>query len=366
MKNLTILAVVLSLFLVGCSDEKKSASEAPKVVQKPPLAVKVYSVKYDKAPLVKSYSALLKPFNEVDIVARVSGVLLAENFKEGSYVKKGDILYTIQKDEYEASLNEAKASLLKAEANYNKALKDWERNEYLFKNNAISAVMRDDLFYSYEDAKAEVTKSKAVLQNAQIKFDYTTIKAPISGTIGMSSSDVGSFINVGEQSAKLATITAQEPIYAEFSLPSSDIAKHISQIKNSSKVILNNSTKIYTGEIDFISPKIDSQTDTLKLRAKFQNKDKSLVVGSYAEITIDGLSYDRVAKIPQNALVKTQDATIVYVEKDGIISMRPIKSVHVQDGVAYVEEGVDEGENIVISNIAKLRPNSKVSIIKGN
>jgi len=366
MKNLTILAVVLSLFLVACSDEKKSVSDAPKVVQKPPLSVKVYSVKFEKAPLIKSYSALLKPFNEVAIVARVSGLLVSENFQEGTYVKKGDTLYEIQKDEYEASLNEAKASLLIAVANFNKALKDWERNEYLFKNNAISTAMRDELLYTYENAKAEVTKAKAVVQNAQIKFNYTNIKAPISGIIGMSSSDVGSYIDVGEESATLATITAQEPIYAEFSLPSSDIVKHLSQIKNGTKVILRSGAKQYNGVIDFVSPKMDAQTDTLKLRAKFLNKDKELVVGSYAEIIIDGLSYESVAKIPQNALIKTQDATVVYVVKDGSVSMKPIKSVHVQDGIAYVQEGVKEGENIIISNIAKLRPNSKVTIMKGN
>ncbi|WP_295023379.1 hypothetical protein [Sulfurimonas sp.] len=143
----------------------------------------------------------------------------------------------------------------------------------------------------------------------------------MSGIIGMSNSDAGSYINIEGQNAKLATITALEPIYAEFSL---------------------------------------------KLRAKFQNKNRELVVGSYAELKIDGLSYAHVAKVPQNALVKTQDATIVYIIKDGAVSMRPIKSAHVQDGIAYVEEGVQEGEDIVISNIAKLKPNSKVTIMKGN
>jgi len=366
MKNLTILAVILSLLLVACSDEKKSAPQSVQKSQMPPLSVNVYSVKFDKAPIIKSYSTILKPFNEVDVIARVSGLLLSENFKEGQYVKKGDILYEIQKNEYTASLNEAKASLLKAKANFNKAQKDWKRNEYLFKNDAISTATRDELLYIFEDAQAEVIKANAVVQNAQIQFDYTSIQAPISGIIGMSSSDVGSFINVDEQSAKLATITAQEPIYAEFSLPNSDISKHIFQIKNDTKVILTTGTKKYKGEIDFISPKIDAQTDTLKIRAKFQNKDKELIVGSYAEIIIDGLSYEHIAKIPQEALVKTQDATVVYVAKEGIISMRPIKSVHVQDGVAYVEEGIVEGEDIVISNIAKLRPNSKVTIVKGN
>jgi membrane fusion protein (multidrug efflux system) len=332
----------------------------------PPLPVKAYSVKFESAPLVKSYSALLKPFNEVEIVARVSGVLLSENFKEGAYVKKGDILYEIQKEEYATSLNEAKASLLKAEANFNKAQKDWERNEYLFKNSAISAQQRDELFYIYEDAKAEVKKANAAVENAKIKFDYTTIKAPISGTIGMSSSDVGSYIDATEPSAKLVTITALEPIYVEFSLPSSDVTKYISQIKNSKKVNLNVGAKIYNGEIDFIAPKIDAQTDTLQLRAKFENQNRELIVGSYAEIKIDGLSYEHVAQIPQEALVKTQDATIVFVIKDSIASMRPVKSVHVQDGIAYIEEGLLEGEKIVVSNIAKLRPNTKVTIVEGN
>ncbi|EQB34341.1 hypothetical protein M947_11265 [Sulfurimonas hongkongensis] len=366
MKNLVILTVLLSLFLVGCNDEKKSVAVTTKAANMPPLSVEVYTVKFEKAPVSNSYSTLLKAFNEVDIVARVSGLLMSKNFKEGSYVKKGDILYEIQKDEYAATLNEAKASLLKAKANFNKAQKDWERNEYLFKNNAISAVTRDELFYTFEDAKAEVTKAKAVLQNAQIKFDYTTIKAPISGIAGMRFNDIGSYVEVGEESAMLVTITAQDPIYAHFSLPSSDVSKYISQIKNGSKVTLSVDAKIYTGEIDFISPKMDAQTDTLKFRAKFQNRDRELIVGSYAEIEIDGLSYDRVAKIPQKALIKTQDATVVYVVKDGAVSMRPINALQVQDGIAYVEKGVFEGENIVISNIAKLRPNSKVTIVKGN
>lgn len=366
MKNLVFLTAVLSLFLVGCSDEKKSTQNSPSMAQMPPLAVKVYSVKFEQVPVINSYSTLLKPFNEVDIIARVSGVLLSENFKEGSFVKKGDTLYEIQKDEYEATLNEAKASLLKAKANFNKAKKEWERNEYLFKNDAISEVMRDDLFYTYEDAKAEVTKAKAVLQNAQIKFDYTTIKAPISGIIGMSSSDVGAYIEAGEESSQLTTITAQDPLYAEFSLPSSDVAKFLSQIRDNTKVTLSLNQKEYSGEIDYISPKIDVQTDTLKLRAKFQNSKNELLSGSYAEISIDGLSYDRVAKIPQEALIKTQDATVVFIAKDGAVSIRPIETLQVADGIAYVEKGISEGEDIVISNIAKLRPNSKVTIQKGD
>ncbi|MDD2449083.1 MAG: hypothetical protein PHG10_05410, partial [Sulfurimonas sp.] len=95
-------------------------------------------------------------------------------------------------------------------------------------------------------------------------------------------------------------------------------------------------------------------------------KNNELIVGSYAEVEIAGLSYDRVAKVPQKALIKTQDATVVYVIKDGVASMKPINSVQVQDGIAYVEDGIEEGEMIVINNIAKLRPNSKVTIQKGN
>lgn len=365
MKNLTLSLMAVSLLFIGCSDEKKSASAQAPMTQMPPVSVKEYVIKFDKANFTKSYSAMLKPFKEVEIVARVSGVLVKENFTEGAFVKKGDTLYVIEQDEYKAILDESKASLLKAYANFTKASKDWNRTEFLFKNGALSEQQRDEIMYTYESAKAEVQKIEAALKNAELNYSYTTIKAPIDGIVGLSGSDVGSYIDVDAQSSKLTTITALEQVYVEFSIPNSDISKYPSQIKNGAKVTLNIGSKTYNGVVDFISPKLDSQTDTLLLRAKFQNQNRELIIGSYVEVNLDGFSYEKVAKIPQNALVKTPDEILVYVIENDSIAMRAVKVLDVHEGMAIIESGVDENERIVISNIAKLKPNSKVIVMDG-
>lgn len=365
MKSLALSLVVVSLLFVGCSDEKGTASSQPQTAQMPPLPVKAQVVKFERVDFTKSYSAILKPFEEVFVFARVSGVLEKENFTEGSPVKKGDVLYEIQKGEYRAALDEAKAALSKAEANFSKASKDWSRAEYLFKNSAISEQQRDALLYAYDDTNAEVKKAKALVAKAELNYSYTTIKAPISGIVGMSNSDEGNFIDADLQNSNLTTITALDIVYAEFSLPSSDVLKYLSQIKTGAEVTLKAGTKSFSGIVDYMAPKIDTQTETLLLRATFKNPNRELIVGSYVEVNLGGFSYKSVAKIPQIALIKTPDATVVYIVENGAVVMRPVNVLHVEEGVAMIDGGVKEGDMVVSSNIAKLRPNSKVTIMEG-
>jgi len=363
MKNLLLLLGSLGMLMVGCSSEQQNKSQAPQ--QMPPLPVKAYEVTLEDANFSKRYSALLTPFQEVVVLARVNGVLLKKSFVEGSYVKEGEILYEIQKDEYRAALDLAHATLAKAEANYKKVAKDYARGEYLFKNAAISEQQFDDLEFQKNSAEAEYKSAKASLDKAAIEYSYTTIKAPISGKIGISHSDEGSLISTSN--TQLTTITALDPLYAEFSLPNSDVIKYRSQIKLGAKVSMVQGEKKYEGVIDFIDSTLDSKTDTLLLRAKFANKSGELVIGSYAELVIDGFSYKNAASIPEYALIKTPQGSVVYViGEDGSLSMQGVAIAHVKDGSAIVTSGLNGGEKIVVSNIAKLRPNSKVQIIGGN
>lgn len=364
MKNIVLSLAVVGLLLVGCSQERDSSS-AKTQKQMPPVPVKVYEVNFEDTTFSKTYAALLKPFKEVDVVARVNGVLEKENFIEGSYVKKGTVLYEIQKNEYTATLNSAKAMHAKAEANFVKASKDFKRAEYLYKNKAISQQQYDGVLYSFDDAKAELQGAKAAVDKAQIEYNYTTIKAPISGQVGISKSDEGTYIST--PNATLTTITALDPVYAEFSLPNNDVLKYRSQIKVGGEVSISVGEESYKGVVDFIAPKLDSQTDTLLVRAKFTNKNQNLVIGSFSEIKLDGFSYKNIAIIPQYALMKTPEAVLVYVIKEGgALSMQPIEVALVKDGKAIVTSGLKEGDKIVVSNIAKLRANSKVNIIGSN
>jgi len=363
MRNIVLSLAVAGLLLVGCSQESNSKSATTK--QMPALPVKAFEVNLKDTTFSKTYSALLKPYKEVDVVARVTGVLEKENFSEGSYVKKGTVLYEIQKNEYRATLNSAKAIHAKAEANFVKVSKDFKRAEYLFNNKAISQQQFDASLYEFDDAKAQLQGAQASVNKAQIEYDYTTIKAPISGQVGISKSDAGAFISTSN--ATLTTITALDPVYAEFSLPNNDVLHYRSQIKVGGEVSISVGGQSYTGKVDYIAPKLDAQTDTLLVRATFKNKDKALVIGSYTEIKLDGFSYKNVATIPQYALMKTPEATLVYViQEGGALSMQPVEIALVKDGNAIITSGLKAGDKIVVSNIAKLRPNSKVSIIGGN
>jgi len=360
MKQVILSLAVAGLLFTGCSQDNATQTQQSAQKQMPPMPVQAFEVTLAKATFSKSYAALLKPFQEVEVVARVNGILEKENFVEGSYVTKGQVLYEIQKNEYKAALETAKA-----QANFDKTSKDFQRAEYLYKNKAISQQQYDELLYAYDDAKATLQGAKAAVDIARIEYGYTTITAPISGLIGISQSDEGSYI--ATQNATLTTITALNPVYAEFSLPNQDVVRYRSQIKTGAKVSIEQGGKTYLGEVDYIAPKLDSQTDTLLVRAKFANASKELVIGSFGQIKLDGFSYENVATIPQNALLKTPDATLVYViGEGGSLGMRPVEIAHVKDGNAIILGGLNAGEKIVVSNIAKLRPNSKVTIIGGN
>ena len=179
----------------------------------------------------------------------------------------------------------------------------------------------------------------------------------------MSKSDEGSYI--ASTNSILTTITALDPVYAEFSIPSSDITAYMSQIKVGATISLRAGGKEHSGVVDYIAPKLDAQTDTLLVRAKLTNTQRELVIGSFVEVVLSGFSYTNVAKIPQNTLIKSPDAILVYVIKDGAVSMRPVEVAHIDNGMAVIKSGLSEGEQIVTSNIAKLRPNSKVSVVGG-
>lgn len=365
MKNIALSLAVVGLLLVGCSETNDSQAAQAGQMQMPPMPVKAFEVSLQDINFIKSYSALIKPSQEVHVVARINGVLEKENFIEGSFVKKGDVLYEIQKNEYKAVLDLAQATCDKAQAHFDKTSKDFQRAEYLYANKAISQQQYDALLYDFDDAKATLQGAKAALDTAQIEYNYTTIKAPINGRIGISKNDEGSYISTAN--ATLTTITALDPVYAEFSLPNNDVQQYRSQIKVGATVSIDVGAESYTGVVDFIAPKLDSQTDTLLVRAKFSNKDENLIIGSFVEVKLDGFSYKNVATIPQYALLKTPEATLVYViGEGGELSMRPIDIAHIKDGDVVVLNGLFQGEKIVVSNIAKLRPNSKVTIIGGN
>ncbi|OCL87132.1 efflux RND transporter periplasmic adaptor subunit [Arcobacter porcinus] len=336
---------IISLFIGSLAFSNIMANEVPA------LPVEVFKVEKKDFKTVKTYPTILKAVEQVDIIARVQGTLKEKHFTEGSFVKKGTLLYKIEPDTYLANLNMKKANFIKAE-------KDFERAKSLIESKSISPQQFDDYTFQFES-------SKAALEEARIQFNYTSVKAPIDGIVGIKQQDIGDLVGTTPNNSLLVTITNNNPIHAEFSLPKNDMSNFLKQIKeNKAKVAVVSDDKKYFGKIDFVSPTIDSNTDTLLLRAKIDNKDGELLVGNFSQIEISNLDLGDVFVIPEKAVLKTAQATVVMVADDNnIANPLPISIGNlIKEGV-IVKGGLKGGEKIIISNIAKIRPNTKVQIV---
>lgn len=364
-KKRCLNAILLSTILLGisgCSDSKKGNSQQAQNM--PPLPVAVHEVHYKDVSIEKTYPAIINAYEKVDIVARVSGILEKKHFTEGAFVKKGDPLYTIEQDVYKAKLETAQAVLEKAQSTLQRTEKDWGRAKVLKKTNSISPREIDAFLYEYTNAKAEFSNAKANLKQAQIEFDYTTIKAPIEGIAGIKQQDIGDYIEAGAESAFLTTITNIDPLHVEFSLPKSDVQLYLAQIKKPETVIKlldhQNKESEQNGTIDFISPEIDLNTNTLLMRAKIENRDARFIAGDFVKISIKGMIAPNTAVIPEEAILQTPNGAMVYVIESGTAKMRPIKAdILTKEGI-IVKSGLKEGEKIIINNIPKVRPDTKV------
>jgi len=368
MKRMTkgcLNAIILSTLLLGiggCSDSKKGNGQQTQSM--PPLPVAVHAVHYKDTVIEKSYAAIIRAYEKVDIVARVSGILEQKHFTEGAFVAKGAPLYTIEQDVYKAKLETAQAVLEKAESTLQRAEKDWFRAKVLKKTNSISQREIDAFLYEYTNAKAEFSNAKANLKQAKIEFDYTMIKAPIEGIAGIKQQDIGDYIEAGAESAFLTTITNTDPLHVEFSIPKSDVQRYLAQIKKPDTVIklldAQKKESEQNGTIDFISPEIDLNTNTLLIRAKIENKDSHFLPGDFVKVSIKGLIAPNTAVIPEEAILQTPNGAMVYVVENGTAKMRPIKTdILTKEGIV-VKSGLKEGEKIIINNIPKVRPDAKV------
>lgn len=355
MKKLLISLVLLSSALVF-------AKEQPT----PEVSVNVFVVNNNTVNITKRYPATVTAQKSVDIIAKVSGDLEKRYFLEGSFVKKGENLYKIEQKTYQANIDSSQAALNSAKALLVKVTSDWNRYKKLYENKSISASVKDEYYYNYQNAIANVDNAKAALTNAKIQYEYTQIKAPIDGIVSITSLNEGNFVNTN---TTLTTITKTDSVYAEFSLPQTDIGKYLKHIKSPNvKFSINcENNCINGGVLKYVSSTLDSATDTLLLRTQFDNKDNEVIIGQFTNINIENILMPNVIAIPEEAIIQNGTDSIVYIIDEN--STAKSKVVHLsgetsKNGV-IIESDLKINDKIIISNISKIRPGTKVKIIEG-
>lgn len=359
---------LLLCVLLGFASSLASADELPKST--PVDIFKVGAPKEEAIAL--NYPAKTLSSQTTTVKARANGILLEKLFNEGDFVKKGDVLYTIEPDSYIVAQKLAKANVAALDIQVQKTSKEWNRVKSLFDKGASSEQDKDTAYWAYESAKASLESAKASLENATINLDRTIIKAPMSGLTGAKLIDVSTLVSDG---TPLVEITQIDPLHVEFSIPNIDLIKEKYNIKNGKwsnptdgklKASLTVGKQNYKeiGVVDFIDNTINAKTGSLKARAAFKNSTKELLPNQFVTISLTGLVRTNVVKIPQKALVQNPLGTNVYVIEDDKAVLKSVTVGEVSNGSAIIESGLKEGDKLIVNNLLKIKPNTPIKIDK--
>jgi len=359
------LTLLILLFVSGCDNNNETQQAQP-----PVPSVTVTSVKKINIAETVERVAQTHATDEIQFLARVEGFLVERKFIEGSDVKKGELLFVIEKAPYEAEVQKITASLAKAKADHAKALLDLRRAQTLRKKGTISQAELDNASANEKMKAAEINLHRAELRRSRIDLGYTEIRAPIDGRIGRSEFSVGDLVN--KQSGPLANLVALDSIYVYWEVSEKIPLSYRQRLdlkegKPNFKVIPqlrfpDGSFYSQEGRIDFIDNQVNPNTGTQRVRAVFPNPDKVLVPGQYVTLVIQiGESSERLA-IPQPAVQANQSGHFVLtIDKNNVANIKPVK-MGVRKGVDWVvEAGLIEGEAVIYQGTQKVRPGSKVN-----
>ena len=303
---------------------------------------------------------------DVNVVARIDGYLEKRFFEEGSFVKKGDLLFQIEPYTYAAKVNEASANLRNAQAALKDSSKNLVRAEQLVKDDYISKADYDGTLALRDRDKASVDSAKAALTQAQINYGYTKIKSPISGKIGKINITEGNYVT--PSSGALATIVSLEPIMVDFSLKS----KQYLQLKKTSKVddlsdisieikLADDTVYPVKGKIKFIDNTINESSGTVEVRSEFTNKNNLLVPGDFVSVKAYLDIPKNVLLVPQEAVIQTDSGKYLFViDNDKVAHKRDIVAEEEYKTNWIVTEGLKDGEVIAITGLQTMQDGAKV------
>ena len=330
-----------------------------------PVPVTAVSAVGEDLSISRTFIGKVVSYDKVDIKPRIQGILKKKAYVEGAMVKKGELLYSIEKDQYVAALQQAEAALARAEADAINAGLQMERAEQLIGTGDISKANFDNRKAAAAMAMAAVKEARAAADNAKLNLGYTDIKAPFTGRTGMSNYDEGEYIT--PSSGTLVSMVSIDPMGVEFAIGMKDIAAMMVSVGGEVPHITAELTlaqgHVYEskGKIDFIDNAINQQTDTLKMRAKFDNKKGRLMDGELVSIKITTNEKYPMIIVPQASLQQDQAGRYVMVVKDDnkIELRRVITGVEVGKNIV-VSSGLSEGEKIVVDGLQKIRQGSEV------
>lgn len=312
-------------------------------------------------------------YNSVDLVARVEGYLDAITFTDGSFVKKGHDLFTIEPETYLAQLQEKKATLEAQQAADSYAKAEYARQKRMYKENATSLNNVEKWLARSHESTAEVAKAVASVEIAAINYSYTHVKAPFDGRIGRHLIDKGNLVGNGA-ATKLATIDQLDPLYVYFNLNELDLiqlraaarakgynAKEVKQVPVSVSLQNDNGFK-YEGNLDFINTGLNSSTGTMEFRALLPNKENALVPGLFVQVRVAITKKTPQLTVPDTAVLYDQIGSYLLVVDDkNIVALKRVVLGSVEQGQRAIIKGLTAQDNVIINGLQNASPGNQVA-----
>jgi len=354
-----VLCAAGLLAIAGCEQEP----EKPKPT---PPEVLVAEVAQQNVPQIHEYVAQLNGSVNADITPKVQGYLLRQDYQNGYFVRKGQLLFELDPRQYQAALEQAKAQVAAAEANLARYDADVARDTPLAAQNAIPQKQLDNDLASQAAMRAEVQAQKANQQNAELNLQWTKIYAPIDGIVGVANSQIGDLVGT---STKMATASQVNPIWAYFSVSETDFLNYAAQV---SQIIRGKNNQLKKSIVEYIQANdepyankgtviavnraVGTQTGTIQLVAQFANPDSVLRPGGFGRVRISNGETQGALLVPQPAVIEVQtDYQVLVLTPENKAIFRPVKMGERVGPNWIVTEGLKPGDRVVVEGMQKVQ-----------
>jgi membrane fusion protein (multidrug efflux system) len=354
------LGLVSALVYSSCGSKKDAPPAAP------PANVDVEVVSESSASYYMTFPGTITALNEVELKPQVSGYIVGIHFKDGQHVEKGQLLYSMDQQSYEAGVNQSQANVAVAKANLNKAQKDADRYTALDKKDAIAKQVLDHALADLESAKMQVRAAEANVTDVKTKLRYSSIIAPFSGTIGISLVKIGTSVFPG--TTLLNTISTDNPIAVDFFMDQKELPKMnaIFNANNSndstfSLLLADESEYASYGKFASIDRAVDAQTGSIRVRLAFENKEKALRPGMSTTVRIFRKEGNTAIVIPHKAVTEQMGEYFVYTVTDSsTVTQSKIKLGATLNDKVVVTEGLQVGQKIVVDGLQRVKEGAKI------
>jgi membrane fusion protein (multidrug efflux system) len=363
-----VAALALAAVLAACGQSAPGGAPNPAAMAVP---AKLLKVAPQRVPIALETVGQVEGSKEVEVRARVGGILLKRTYNEGEVVRAASPLFQIDPAPFEIALAQARAQLAQENARNEQARRESGRLKQLAEQKAISQKEYDDSTTALKLSDATLQSAEAILRQAELNLSYTRVTAPVGGIAGRGARSEGSLVTAGTDSL-LTTINQVDPIWVRFSLSDSDLAKlpggRLGRGTATEVRLLLPDGSLYAGKgrINFAATQIDPRLATQQVRAEFDNPQVQLLPGQFVRVQIVAGQRENVFLVPQTAVLQTEKGYFVFVvDKEAKAAIRPVKTGDWVGTDWAILDGLAAGDRVVVDNLLKLRPGTPVTDAPG-